>query len=166
MMNLPASEHKGPLELPLKEILERKESETERLLAEAKRRLPQLKALLAEVSSHWGYEDGIYRFYHQSFKVYYGLQPQTVRIVAELQALAPHLKLNPYFLQIVADGTGKEFNEASNRNWLQQTRPIVEAFFHARHILEMMCKYAEELNGPPQMLPSGWATVLEIYQLR
>ena len=27
-------------------------------------RLPQLKELLAAVSSHWGYEDPIYRFYH------------------------------------------------------------------------------------------------------
>ena len=158
-----------PPERSIKEIIEqidRREPEMALLLAEAKQRLPQLKALLAEVSSHWGYEDGIYRFYHQSFKVYDRLQPQTERIVAELQALAPHLQLNPYFLQIVADGTGKEFNETSNRDWLKQTRPIVEAFFHARHILEMVCKYAEELQEPPRTLPSGWASVLEVYQLR
>jgi 2-iminoacetate synthase ThiH len=29
----------------------------------------ELTALLSEVSGHWGYEDGMYRFYHQSFKV-------------------------------------------------------------------------------------------------
>src|SRR5438445_10480854 len=39
----------------------------------AKARLPELEKLLEEVSSHWHAEDGFYRFYHQSFKVY-GLQ--------------------------------------------------------------------------------------------
>jgi hypothetical protein len=33
----------------------------------------QLKVLLDEACSHWGYEDQIYRFYHQSWKVY-GIQ--------------------------------------------------------------------------------------------
>jgi len=72
--------------------------------------------VLAEMSDHWGYEDGIYRFYHQSFKVYYRLQPATLKIVEELQALAPHLKLNPYFRQIFAEGTGTEFKLAHNAN--------------------------------------------------
>jgi hypothetical protein len=42
----------------------------------------------------------------------------------------------------------------------------VEAFFHARHLLRMVCKYAEELPKPPQVLPSGWATVLYLFNLR
>jgi hypothetical protein len=45
-------------------------------------RLRDLRASLAEVlarrSDHWGFEDPIYRFYHQSFKVYY-LQGTTRR---------------------------------------------------------------------------------------
>ncbi|MBM3861640.1 MAG: hypothetical protein FJ395_18610 [Verrucomicrobia bacterium] len=159
----------SPFELTMDECRElrgRREVEEKRLLKRAKKRLPQLKELLAEVSGHWGYEDGIYRFYHQSFKVYYKLQPATSQIVEELQALAPHLKLNPYFRQIVAEGTGKEFKAAHNKNWLKHTRPIVEAFFHARHMLEMACKYAEELKEPPKALPSGWATFLYLYNLR
>ena len=39
------------------------------LLAAIKARLPELERLLEEVSSHWGYEDPVYRFYYQSFKV-------------------------------------------------------------------------------------------------
>ena len=35
-----------------------------------------------------GFEDPIYRFYHQSFKVY-ALQNETARIVRVLQSLAP-----------------------------------------------------------------------------
>lgn len=136
-----------------------------RLLLQAKKRLPQLKTLLAEASSHWGYEDPIYRFYHRSFKVYY-IQPSTQKIVAGLQALAPHLKLNPDFKKIIDEGTGKKFNASHNKNWLKHTRPMVEAFFHAKHMLEMVCKYAVELDKPPQILPSGWATVLYLYNLR
>lgn len=53
--------------------------EANQLLNSAKARLPRLQKLLAEVSSHWGYEDPIYRFYHHSFKVY-GVQKQTLHI--------------------------------------------------------------------------------------
>jgi hypothetical protein len=148
-----------------KEPWERREEETAKLLSAAKRKLPELKLLLSSVSDHWHYEDPIYRFYHQSFKVY-RLQATTLKIVAELQALAPHLTLNKYFSKIVAEGTGKSFDTSHNAKWLKQTRPIVEAFFHARHMLVMVCKYAEELPEPPSILPSGWATVLYLYDVR
>lgn len=136
------------------------------LLRTAKSRLQRLRSLLAKVSDHWGYEDPIYRFYHHSFKVY-DLQTGTQQIVAELQMLAPPLKLNADFLRIIGDGTGKSFQLTHNENWSYHSRPIVEAFFHARHVLEMVCKYAGEFNEPPQqMMPSGWATVLYLYNLR
>jgi hypothetical protein len=136
-----------------------------KLLATAKRKLPKLKTLLASTWEHWNYEDPIYRFYHQSFKVF-RLQTRTLEIVAALQALAPDIKLNPDFLQIVAEGTGKTFKLSDNRHWSKRTRPILEAFFHAQHLLLMVCKYVEELKEPPQVLPSGWATVLYLYGLR
>lgn len=139
--------------------------ESKLLLQAAKTHLPQLKKLLAEASSHWGYEDPIYRFYHQSFKVY-DTQKNTERIVSELKALAPHLKLNANFMQIIAEGTGKSFHLSHNENWLSHVRPMIEAFFHAKHMLEMICKYANELDEAPQVLPSGWATVLYLYNLR
>ena len=150
----------------MRELRPRIEAEGALLLKAMKDRLPQLQALFAEVSGHWGYEDTIYRFYHQSFKVYHRAQPATQRIVAELQALAPHLKLNPDFEKIVADGTGKKFELDHNNDWLRHTRPMIEAFFHARYFLEMAVKYAEALNEPPQMMPSGWAAVLYLFNLR
>ncbi len=148
-----------------KTLREHLDEETAKLLSAANRRLPELKALLSSTSDHWGYEDPIYRFYHQSFKVYH-LQAATLKIVTELRALAPHLKLNPFFWEIVAEGTGKTFKMSHNANWLKHTRPIVEAFFHARHMLVMICQYAEELQEPPSILPSGWATVLYLYDMR
>jgi hypothetical protein len=43
----------------------------ERLLLERlKRRKAELQTLWEELNGHWGYEDGFYRFYHGSFKVY------------------------------------------------------------------------------------------------
>jgi hypothetical protein len=148
-----------------RDLQSRKEAEAARLLKAMKERLPSLKTLLAEVSGRW-YEDTIYRFYHQSCKVYHHAQPSTQQIVAELQALAPHLKLNPNFEKIVAEGTGRIFHLSHNDDWLRQTRPMIEAFFHARYFLEMAVKYAEELSAPPQPMPSGWATLLYLFNLR
>src|SRR5437667_5399295 len=64
-----------------------------------KSKLPELQELLQQCSSHWGYEDLIYRFYHQSFKVYL-LQESTLRIVNKLRALSPDRELNEWFEQI------------------------------------------------------------------
>ncbi len=124
-----------------------------------------LKELLERCSDHWGYEDPIYRFYHQSFKAY-ALQESTQEIVAKLQALAPSLPLNSWFSDIVREGTGKTFSPEHNENWTAVTRPIVEAFFHARYFLEMVCKYAGEYSSPPDSLRSGYAAVLYLYNLR
>jgi hypothetical protein len=133
-----------------------------KLFANLKSALPELKALLERCSSHWGYEDPVYRFYHHSFKVY-GLQETTAEIVKALQALVPGRKLNDEFLQIVREGTGKAFAREHNAVWLETTRPIVEAFFHARFFLEMAVRYGEGLESPPDGLPSGWAAFLSLY---
>ena len=143
---------------------QRREEEV-KLLASIAQALPQLEELWQRSSSHWGYEDPVYRFYHQSFKVY-GVQGQTAEIVKALQDLAPHLPLNPWFTQIIDEGAAGQFSQEVNEHWLEATRPILEAFFHARYFLEMVCKYGKELNEPPDSLPSGWAAVLYLYRLR
>lgn len=136
-----------------------------RLLAALKTNRDALLALLETASSHWGYEDPIYRFYHQSFKVYF-IQRSTLEITAALRALLPDVPLNAYFEHILAEGTGKEFTPEANRTWEATTRPLVEAFFHARYFLEMAVKYGKELDEPSSTLPSGWAALLYLYNLR
>ena len=136
-----------------------------RLLAALKTNRDSLRALLTEASSHWGYEDNVYRFYHQSFKVY-GIQRLTLAIAAALRALLPDVPVNAFFEHILADGTGKEFTSEANRTWEVTTRPLVEAFFHARFFLDMAVKYGDELEEPPSALPSGWAALLYLYNLR
>jgi len=134
------------------------------LLVNIKARRSELEKLLSECSSHWGYEDSIYRFYHQSFKVFY-LQNRTLGIVSELRKLLPGQDLNEWFLKIVSEGTATGFNEFSNQAWLEHTRPIVEAFFHARFMLQMAVRYMD-LKEAPTTLPSGWAALLYLYNLR
>ena len=121
--------------------------------------------MLAKVNEKWVYENLTYRFYHQSFKVY-GLQAYTLQIVELLQSLRPELPMNSWFMDIVKAGTGKEFRDEDNSHWLETTRPMLEAFFHARYFLEMICKYGKQLDKPPTCIPSGWAAVLYLYNLR
>lgn len=136
------------------------------LFAAIKRDLPRLEELLAEVEGRRCYEDGLYRFYHQSFKVYHRLQPHTLEMVEALRALAPERPLHPYLEEILREGTGVEFVSEHNGRWTEVTRPIVEAFLHARYFLEMAVKYGRELEAPPRIMPFGWAAVLYFYGLR
>jgi hypothetical protein len=135
------------------------------LLKRLKAALPELEQLLEECTGHWGYEDPIYRFYHQSFKVYQ-LQKSTLGIVDKLQTLAPNQSLNDWFMQVIREGTGKTFVPKDNEKWLQTTRPILEAFFHARFFLKMAVKHGRELEYPSRAMPSGWAALLYLYNLR
>ena len=142
--------------------LETLKTEETRLLQNIKSDLHALEEILERTARA---EDLVYRFYHQSFKVY-RIQSLTELMVAKFQALAPHLPLNKTFMEIVREGTGRQFTMSDNENWNSITRPMLEAFFHARYFLEMACKYGKELESAPEILPSGWAAVLYLYNLR
>ena len=137
----------------------------QRLLANMKVQLPALETLLERARSEWEYEDFVYRFYHQSFKVF-SVQSMTLTIVNALRDLLPEVPLNPWFQRIIDEGTGHTFRIEMNANWLPVARPMLEAFFHARFMLEMVVKFARTMDEPPQILPSGWAAVLYLYGLR
>ena len=137
------------------------------LLANIKSQLPELLTLLNEMNSHWCYEDPIYRFYHQSFKVY-NLQKETKKIVEALKSITPEgTTFCKEFEEIYRSGaSGKNFKLEHNQNWTAHTRVFVEAFFHAKFFLEMAVKYGKELEKTPTLLPSGWAALLCLYNLR
>lgn len=137
------------------------------LLANIRARWSELAGLLEEINSHWVYEDLVYRFYHQSFKVY-ALQGETKRIVAALQSVAPSATtFSPMFEEIYQAGaSGKQFEIEHNKQWTDNTRVFLEAFFHAKFFLEMAVKYGKELRAAPTTLPSGWAALLCLYNLR
>lgn len=146
--------------------LEDERPEVQELFKNIKKELPELEKYFNEqCNGHWTY-DMIYRMYHGSFKVWF-LIPTIQEIVKRLEALLPGRPLNKILLTIVADGLKeKEFKMAFNKDWLGYTRPIVEAFFHVRFFLEMVVKYGKEMDKPVSLLPSGWAAVLYLYNLR
>ena len=138
--------------------------EVQELFKRLKEELPALEALTAKCRST-SCENLVYRFYHQSFKVY-RIQDFTAEVTDKLRSLAPGRPLNSWFEQILKEGTGSEFTLADNEDWLAVTRPMLEAFFHARYFLEMAAKYGRELESPPNVLPCGWAALLYLYNLR
>jgi len=138
------------------------------LLKNIKENLPDIKKLLCEVNGHWGCEDGVYRFYHYSFKVYF-IQDYTKAIVKLLSKISPNKNKNKFcnlFEEIIKDGIGKKWELKHNEEWSKNTRPILEAFFHARYFLEMAENYGDILEKAPELLPSGWASLLSLYNLR
>lgn len=139
--------------------------EVQRLFANLKKAESDLAEALKICSAEHQYADGVYRFYHQSFKVF-SLQNSTLEIVQHLRQLAPNRPLNPWFEQIITEGTTNEMSARTNERWIEATRPILEAFFHAKFMLEMAVQSARELSAPPLLLRSSWAALLYLYQLR
>jgi hypothetical protein len=147
------------------EHLDQRLHKDQELLGTIKAKLPELERLHAAFQGM--YEDGVYRFYHHSFKVYQ-LQDFTSKAIEAFREIgkATDSELCAWLREIVDAGTGKEWEPDHNRNWLLQTRPIVEAFLHAKYFLEMMIKCGRELDSAPTVLPFGWAAILELYNQR
>ena len=88
-------------------------------------------------------------------------------IVDKLKEIAPEgVTFNTSFEEIFKDGTGKKFEMNHNREWMKHTRPMLEAFFHAKYFLEMAVRYGKKLDKAPNCLPFGWAALLYFYNLR
>ena len=136
------------------------------LLANIHQHLPNLEKILEFANSEWVGEDLVYRFWHGSMKVY-SLQAVTLQMYENLVSLMPSKgSINPDFLKVVTLGTGKVFTMAANDDWVNITKPIVDAFFHTKYMLSMAVKYGNALEKAPQMLPSGWAALLYVYCIR
>jgi hypothetical protein len=65
-----------------------REQAEQALLRALQLHINDLKGVFEQSSNHSGFEDPVYRFYHQSFKVY-SLQGQTQGIVRLLASLLP-----------------------------------------------------------------------------
>jgi hypothetical protein len=141
------------------------------LLARIKAKLPQLEEwwLHEETEQHYGEENAVYRFYHQSFKVFH-LQDATLaglRLIEEIggETDPPYY----WYTDIVKAGTQGKFTESTNANWMAETRPILEAFWHTKYFIQMLIKYGKELEQNPEILQGmdfGWAAVLYLFELR
>lgn len=144
------------------------------LLRNIKREMPTLERILEQVNDHWGEEDKVYRFYHESKKVY-PIQGLTHMIYNALEKISPHRRKtnrvpDMYYQQIIHEGmTGREFKLEDNQNWAKTCRPMLEAFWHSKYFLEMAIKYGkayDHVPKSPERIKSGWAALLELYGLR
>ncbi|MEN6459772.1 MAG: hypothetical protein ABFC94_00175 [Syntrophomonas sp.] len=134
------------------------------LLRNTKQELPQLRELLDKINDEWTYEQLVYRYYYGSFKVYQA-QEYTLEIVNAIHRLLPGRDLSPGFYNLIKKGTNKKFEMSVNERWEEEALPILNAFLHLRHVLEMLIKYGSELEEP-EALPFGWATIMLLYGLR
>lgn len=125
----------------------------------------EIMDLYRKVSDEWSYDDGLYRYYHQSFKVFQ-LQSLTVAMKDLFEKIVlTKLGLNMLYYEIFYKGTGFSFDLSFNDNWHKHAGPIVEAFLHSKFFLEMIVKTLE-VTTVPSILPSHLAAVLELYNSR
>lgn len=109
------------------------------IISEVMARADALHDLLNDMDG--AYIRGLYKFYSQSFKAYH-LQDFTLQAHNLFKSIAgtASLQLHEGFEQIIAEGTGSTFDMSHNADWLTHTRPIVEAFLHAKYMVEMMVR--------------------------
>lgn len=137
-----------------------------RLLKNIKQQMPKLEELLGRIESHSGEEDLVYRFYHHSSKTPY-IQDFTSEIYDLMKKISPyktHEVLDTSFNNIV-NIPQKQFEKKDLGNYEKAYRPMMEAFFHSKYFLKMAVKYGKEFQKPPHRCPSGWAAILELYNL-
>jgi hypothetical protein len=83
------------------------------------------------------------------------------------EKLAPESsKLNEWYRNIVELGLAKDFTDSTNTNWLEETRPLLEAFWHTKFFVTQMRSSAADLEIVPEILPYYWASGLYLYDLR
>jgi len=86
---------------------DRYERNQRNLLQAVKTHMPELKDWAStNIESMWGYEDGIYRFYHHSFKVE-GLKGPVKQAIDLFHGIRPG-KLNPDYEAIARAGTTED----------------------------------------------------------
>jgi hypothetical protein len=159
------------MEKSLQKIFEEQKRKGEILLSNIKIEKQNLEKLLAATNDHWGEEDLVYRFYHDSFKVY-RIQNLTDQIYEALKKISPHENkeiFNEYYKNIIKKSRLKSQEPLDNLRWEKNSLPLLEAFFHSKYFLEMAVKsgkrYAKN-KRPPLRVYSGWAALLELYCIR
>lgn len=114
------------------------------------------------------YEDRVYRFYHASFKVFW-LQNQIEDILKLLKKLNPHrpYQFDEWFLKIIKEAQDQgSFKINYNEDFSAHARPVLEAYLHCKYFLDMLRECIKIKQEPKSCITSGWASILELYNLR
>jgi hypothetical protein len=134
------------------------------LFLRIKTRLPELEELARGLEE--AEEDGVYRFYHGSNKVFF-LQDTVKAAFALIKEIGGESDPPSFeYARIVEAGTAHQFGATTNENWEAETKPILEALWHTKYFINMMVKYAKELETVESPLEPGMAAVLYLFELR
>ena len=128
------------------------------LFLRIKARLPELEELARDLEE--AEEDGVYRFYHGSNKVFFLQDPVKAAFTLIKEIGGEDDPPNFEYARIVEAGTAHQFSETTNANWEAETKPILDAFWHTKYFINMMVKYAKELETVEMMVEPGMAAVL------
>ena len=129
-----------------------------------KSRLTELEVLARDLEE--AEEDGVYRFYHGSNKVFFLQSPVKAAFSLIKEIGGEDDPPNFEYARIVEAGTAHQFSETTNGNWEAGITPILDAFWHTKYFINMMVKYANELEAVESPLQPGMATVLYLFELR
>jgi hypothetical protein len=111
------------------------------LFVRIKTRLQELEELARDLEE--AVEDGIYRFYHGSNKVFFLQSPVKAAFSLIKEIGGEDDPPNFEYARIVEAGTAHQFSETTNANWEAETKPILEAFWHTKYFI----KQATRKNG-------------------
>jgi hypothetical protein len=135
------------------------------LFVRIKARLSDLEAMAEELEAVE--ENGVYRFYHGSYKVFNMQEPikEAFKLIEEIggEDDPPHFE----YALLVKAGTENDFaGDRTNPNWDAEAKPILEAFWHTKYFITMMVKYGKKLEKVEPPLDYGMAAVLYLFELR
>jgi hypothetical protein len=114
------------------------------LFLRIKSRLPELEETARDLEE--AEEDGVYRLYHGSNKVFFLQSPVRAAFSLIKEIGGENDPPNFEYAQILEAGTAHQFSETTNANWESETTPVLEAFWHTKYFIQMMVKYAKELE--------------------
>jgi hypothetical protein len=102
-------------------------------------------------------ENGVYRFYHGSFKVFNMQGPikEAFKLIDEIggEDDPPHFD----YALLVKAGTENDFaGDRTNANWDAETKPILEAFWHTKYFINMMVKYGKSWRKLSRRSITAW----------
>jgi hypothetical protein len=124
-------------------------------LANIKASLPQLDLTLQNIVQRWVPENLMASFYTQTPKLFL-LQHHTVEMLEALAAMAPvGYALSESFTRIVSRGTNLAFANQPDIDQVS-SQAIVEAFFHAKFMLEQAIGHGRLWDKVPSLPSFGF----------
>lgn len=83
-----------------------------------------------------------------------------------LRGILPERELGGHFLRVVERGRGRKFSPEHNGRWVEEAGPVIEAFFHAKMMLEQAVRCGREIERlPVRFICPAWRTLCGLYGL-